>query len=414
MSRSRLLLCSCYGGMFGIAASVNVLPTCLSSISRTFELDHSQQGLLIGCIFWGYIIALFFAAPLTDKFGPRRFFYVAAVAQALGFALAATASNVIWLAAAITLAGIGGGILETMLTPVIVSLYPEKKTAANNMLHGFYAIGAVAVVMVAWYILGSFDNRDLTSGIETQNTVPTDNSLGWRLSFAAMLPIPLLYGLGFLICFRFRGLPISYPHSESFFGTAKRLWRWSFALFLFGLLCVGGSEISAAQWIPTYLETELNWTPETSAWGLLVFSLFMGFGRLASGPIADRVTPGGMLIMAGIISAICFLAMGTSQSGIFVLTQIAILGIFAGWMWPTSMVVVSEHFPSTGATMFALLAIAGNAGGILFPGLVGFVAKTADLRTAITSMAVVPLFVTLIFLLWWLWQKRCPAPQQTP
>ena len=49
--------------------------------------------------------------------------------------------TVIWIGALIT--GIGWGLVETVVNPLIASLYPEEKTAKLNTLHAWWPGGLV-------------------------------------------------------------------------------------------------------------------------------------------------------------------------------------------------------------------------------------------------------------------------------
>ena len=397
-SVSRLFLWSCYCAMLGIAAAVNVTPVCLSSISETFGLDYSQQGLLLGCTFWGFIVSLLIVAPLSDRFGPRPFFYSATFLQCVGFALFALASDVWALAAGAVLTGIGAGILETILTPVICESFPERRTSAVNSLHAFYALGAVAVILISRTIL-RFCEPSVSEDILALRNREWN---AWRWAYVAMILIPAAYGVGFWVCFRVRRIAVSYPHSESYAVTLRRLRRWGFVLFVVAILCGGGTELGTAQWLPSYLENAMAWSREDSAAGLMILSLAMGIGRILAGRVANFLSPVSMLILAGSVCACCLVAAGTVSSGMVAVTAFGVMGFFVGWMWPTIMALASETFPNTGASMFALLAVTGNAAGIVFPGAIGFTAEKLGLRIAMTSLSAVPCVLVFLFLIWWL------------
>ncbi len=389
---SRLLLWSCNAAMVGVAAAVNVTPVCLSSVAEKFGLDYSQQGILLGCTFWGFIIALFLVGPLSDRYGPRPFFYWSAFMQIGGFLLLAFAWNYPTLAFGATLAGLGAGILETLLTPVICETFPTRKTSAVNRLHSFYALGAVGIIL-------------LTSGILRWSGHNGDGQ-GWRWAYMAMLVVPITFGVGFFLCFRIYRIRVSYPHSESYMHTLKRLRCVWFFVFAGAMLCAGGTELGAAQWLPSYLEKVLSFSRETGAAGLLLLSLAMGLGRITGGWVANYLSAPAMLILAGVMCAGCLIAAGISSSGVLIIMIFLVFGFFVGWMWPTTMAIASEAFPHTGSTMFALLAVSGNGGGIVFPGAVGFLAERFDLRIAMSSLAVIPCVASTVFFLWRLRQHR--------
>ncbi len=61
-------------------------------------------------------------------------------------------------------------------------------------------------------------------------------------------------------------------------------------------------------------------------------------------------------------------------------------------MWPTTLGLTADRFPHGGATMFALLAAFGNAGGTMNM-VIGSVADWTNLHVALAMMAVCPMIM---------------------
>ena len=55
----------------------------------------------------------------------------------------------------------------------------------------------------------------------------------------------------------------------------------------------------------------------------------------------------------------------------------AVCGFSVGIMWPGTLSISSKKFPAGGTAMFALLAMAGDLGGSIGPGIVGRVTQMA-------------------------------------
>ena len=71
-------------------------------------------------------------------------------------------------------------------------------------------------------------------------------------------------------------------------------------------------------------------------------------------------------------------------------------------MWPGTISISSERFPEGGTAMFALLAMAGDLGGSIGPGIIGRVTQSAgdNIRAGIGVglLFPVPLFLILFIL----------------
>ena len=78
----------------------------------------------------------------------------------------------------------------------------------------------------------------------------------------------------------------------------------------------------------------------------------------------------------------------------FVAFASCILAGFAGSaLWPTTLAVTADRYPQGGATMFGALAALGNAGGILMPWVVGWIADLSNLRWGLAISALAPLLM---------------------
>jgi fucose permease len=67
-----------------------------------------------------------------------------------------------------------------------------------------------------------------------------------------------------------------------------------------------------------------------------------------------------------------------------------VVGLTGSFLWPTLLAVAADRFPEGGASMFGALAALGNAGGIVMPWLVGWIADRSDLSWGLAVSAVAP------------------------
>lgn len=79
-----------------------------------------------------------------------------------------------------------------------------------------------------------------------------------------------------------------------------------------------------------------------------------------------------------------------------------VCGFSVGIMWPGTISLSSEKFPAGGTAMFALLAMAGDLGGSIGPGIVGRVTQYAgdNIRIGMSIGLVFPIILlVLLFVL---------------
>src|ERR1700688_3108167 len=112
---------------------------------------HSAEmiGSVLGVPFLGYAFTIAIGSPLLDAIGMGVLLPMSGVLFIAGtliilFAgsLGGSVYTVIWSGAVVT--GIGWGLVETVITPLTTTLYPEDKTARLNTLHAWWPGGLIA------------------------------------------------------------------------------------------------------------------------------------------------------------------------------------------------------------------------------------------------------------------------------
>lgn len=371
----RRLILSSYISMIAIAVMVNLPPTCLTSIKGDFSLSDTRGGMLLSALFWGFALTIILTGPLADRFGVKPFLISASLLQTFGLLTSALSPLFQVLLFGAFLMGMGSGILEVLINPLICVLLPEDRTKAMNFCHAFYSIGAVLTVLLASLFLRM--------------------GLLWRHVYLFGIFPSFLFGLGYLTS------PIpEFPASEYKRSFGIGLIRHPiFILLLLAMLLGGGTELGAAQWIPAYLEEVFGLSRFGGAFGLVLFSVAMALGRMTMSGLSGRAHPMTVLRLASLSCVLLLALSALLRSGMSVMISFFLLGFFVSIFWPTVLARSSEIFPRGGATMFSLLSAAGNAGGMIFPALVGAIADRWSLRAGVGTLSLLPLMLILIFTL---------------
>lgn len=369
----RRLLLSSYISMIAIAVMVNVPPTCLTSIKKSFVLSETQGGMLLSSLFWGFALTIIITGPLADRFSMKFFFILASILQIVGLFISSISPIFQTMLIGAFLMGMGSGILEVLVNPLVCLIAPESKTRTINFCHAFYSIGAVLGVIFASLLLRI--------------------GFSWRHVYLFGIIPSILFGLGYLTS-SLPKLPSS-DYKKSF--GLKLIRQPIFLLFLFAMLLGGGTELGAAQWIPAYLEESLDFSRFGGAFGLVLFSTAMTFGRVTMSRISDKKNPMTILNASSIFCVLLLILSGLLQNRFWVMFFFFLLGFFVSIFWPTIVAHSSDTFSKGGATMYSFLAMAGNAGGMIFPALVGMIADKWSLSKGIGSIAVLPFLLLLSF-----------------
>ncbi len=369
----------CYGAMMALAIGLNLLPVFLTHLSERFGgasgLAAEQLGRLGAAGFFGLVIGIVITGPLADRWGAKPFAQLGnglIAVSLLGLAFAPTYEM---LAIGLVVLGLGAGILDMVLSPVVAALNPERRAAAMNWLHSYYCVGAVVTILVG--------------------TVLLRLGFGWRMACLALAPLPLLLIIGFA--------PRAFP-SMAVEGTRTRvrdlLRRGWFLLALAAIFLGGATELGMAQWLPAYVETSLGFPAWIGGTSLLLFSVAMALGRMVVGAAGTRWNPYTIMALSCATSVVLFLAASFFPEDRVALVACILAGFTGSCLWPTMLAVTADRYPQGGASMFALLAAFGNAGGIAMPWLVGWVADRKDLHWGLATSALAPLgMLALVVLL---------------
>ena len=147
--KSRLFIAGALAlAMSGINASLRA--NTAAGLQRIFldpiDKAHSAEMIasLLGLPFLGYAVTIAVGSPLLDYLGMGRLLPLSGVLFSAGMFTMMFAGNlasgsgvydVLWAGALIT--GIGWGLVETVVNPMIAPLYPDEKTGKLNAIHAW-------------------------------------------------------------------------------------------------------------------------------------------------------------------------------------------------------------------------------------------------------------------------------------
>lgn len=133
-----------------------------------------------------------------------------------------------------------------------------------------------------------------------------------------------------------------------------------------------------------------------------MFAVTMGISRVIFGKYGDRMDLMKFMVGSGFLCVVCYLLTSLSANPLAGLIGCILCGFSVGIMWPGTISISSEKFPAGGTAMFALLAMAGDLGGSLGPGIVGHVMQYAgdNIRAGMGVGLVFPIILlVMLFIL---------------
>ena len=338
---SALALC-----MAGINAAIRA--NTAGDLQRIFldPLDpvHSAQMIagVLGVPFLGFALTIAIGSPLLDYIGMRILLPLAGVCFSAGMLLILSAGHLssgvgvyhlIYLGAVV--AGIGWGLVETVVNPLIASLYPANKTARLNAVH-------------AWWPGGLVIGGLLGVGM-------TKIGFGWEAKLiVAMVPAVALI----IACTGLRFPPTERAAAGV---SMKEMFRELKSPLFFVLFCsmflTAASELAPGQWV----DLALSRTVHMPGILLLVYvSGLMFLMRHFAGALGKKLSPTEVLWVSCLLAAIGLFALSFANSPVTGLLAATIWGTGVCYMWPTMLATASERFPRGGALLMGLMGTAGT------------------------------------------------------
>lgn len=346
-----------YTGMFVQAMIINLTPLLFIPLREQLGLTYEQVGRLILVNFLTQMAVDLLCTFFADRVKLKLLLLLANLLSVIGLWVFATAPLVGGDAYSLLMGGtilfsVGCGLLEVLLSPIINALPGEDKAARMAMLHSFYPIGKVAVILVTGAGLLFFGAENWP----------------WLLVFWSL--IPLLNTLGFLLV-----VPPPLAKESAAMGVGALVLIPEYLVLLLVMGFAGAAEVTVAQWASAYLEQVLGVSKGVA--DLVGFGLFaagMVAGRLGVGFRKDAINLYRIMGWSAAFSSVAYLLLALSPWAWLSLLACFPAGVFVSMLWPGTISLAAARFPLAGASMFALLAAAGDAGGGFMPWAVGVVA----------------------------------------
>ena len=334
----------------------NLSPLFFVLFQNKFGISYSLISALILCNFVTQVITDMLSVKYVDRIGYRKSAVIAHALAFLGLVMQGTLPNVlpapyVGLVLATIVNGVGGGLIEVIISPIVDSCPGDAKASAMSLLHSFYCWGQVGVVLITTLLL---------------------RLIGEDLWFI----IPILWSLLPLYnLFRFLKVPLMPTVPEEEKTPLKTLFTSKiFLVALLLMLCAGASELAMSQWSSLFAERALGVTKVIGdLLGPCLFAVFMGIGRTIYGVWGEKIHLTGAMVFCAALCILCYLGTALFENPGLSLLSCALCGFSVSLMWPGTFSLTSAAYPKGGTAMFGILAVLGDVGCSVGPALMGAV-----------------------------------------
>lgn len=359
---------ACYRGYITQGIVNNLSPLFFVLFQNKFGISYSLISALILCNFVTQVITDMLSVKYVDRIGYRKSAVIAHALAFSGLVMQGTLPNVlpapyVGLVLATIVNGVGGGLIEVIISPIVDSCPGDAKASAMSLLHSFYCWGQVGVVLITTLLL---------------------RLIGEDLWFI----IPILWSLLPLYnLFRFLKVPLTPTVPEEEKTPLKTLFTSKiFLVALLLMLCAGASELAMSQWSSLFAERALGVTKVIGdLLGPCLFAVFMGIGRTIYGVWGEKIHLTGAMVFCAALCILCYLGTALFENPWLSLLSCALCGFSVSLMWPGTFSLTSAAYPKGGTAMFGILAVLGDVGCSVGPALMGAVSGAVSGNANITA-----------------------------
>lgn len=383
-SKYQKTLIACYLGFITQAITANFAPLLFLTFHRTYQISLGRIAFISTAFFFTQLLVDLFCAKYVDRIGYRRSVIASEVFSAAGliglaFLPSLLPDPYVGILISVIIYAMGSGLIEVLVSPIVEACPFDNKKSVMSLLHSFYCWGSVGVILLSTIFFAIF-------GIEN-----------WRILACIWALIPLYNTFNFISC------PIESLTEEGEGLSIRQLCHIPiFWIALILMVCAGASEISMAQWASAYVESALGISKSIGdIIGPCLFAVMMGMSRSFYGKYGENIDLMKFMIGSGALCLVCYLLSALAPLPFLNLVGCAVCGFSVGIMWPGTISIASKKIPLGGTAMFALLAMAGDLGGSVGPGIVGFVTQNANdnLKVGMLAGCVFPTVLVLSVLL---------------
>ncbi len=244
---------------------------------------------------------------------------------------------------------VAAGLCEVLISPTIAAIPSKTPDKDMSLLHSLYGYGLVFVVIISTLFLWVFGNKN------------------WMYLTLIWACLPIIASILFFTS-PMPEIPVSHNESKN----TKNTRTFGLALCTICIFLGGATENTMTNWISGFAESALK-IPKVAGdiFGMALFAGLLAVSRTLYAKFGKNILKVLTIGMVG--AAVCYLVAGFSSVVFVSFISCVLVGIFSSMLWPGTLILMEEKFPSCGVAAYALMAAGGDLGGSIAPQLLGIV-----------------------------------------
>jgi MFS family permease len=349
---------------FFVAVGFGIIVPAIPLFTRSFGVSNAAVGLIISLFAFTRFASGLISGRLVDRFGERTIFTVGIMMVSISVGLSGLAQSYSQLLFFRAAGGLGSSMFSVAASSVILrSVSDAQRGHAQSVYNGSFLVGSIAGPAIGGALTvislrAPFFVYAVTlfiSGIIALVFFTSDHLQAPKKSDGKVAAMSLRDALS-LRGYRY-ALIITFVASWVLFGVRTSI-------------------------LPLFITEELKSTATVVGLGFTVSAVIQGALILRAGRISDERGRRFILIMGSSISMVGVVIMILTVNPAMYFITMAIIGIGNAFLAAAPATVVGDLLEGKGGQVIALFQMAGDAGMIVGPIVVGFVADHYGYRSA--------------------------------
>ena len=348
--------------------------------AKSFGVNNAAIGLMVSAFAITRFASGLISGTMVDKFGERKVFSTGVFMVSLFTFLAGVAQNYEQLLFFRAAGGLGSSMFSVAASSVIMrSVSDDQRGHAQSIYQGSFIVGGMAGPAIGGLL----------------------SVISLRAPFFVYSVLLFCSGLVALFFLKGDSIGAKVKNSESDGATTIREalamppYRIALVLAFIGTWVFFGMRASI---LPVFVTEELNSTTAVVGYGFALSAIVQGAILLKAGRFSDRRGRRAASILGANIVFVGVLVLTFAVNAWMFLLSMMILGLGGAFLSTTPASIVGDIIKGKGGKVIAIFQMAGDAGMIFGPIIIGWISDLYSYRTAFGVSAVI--FTAVLFLVY--------------
>ncbi len=349
---------------FFVAVGFGIIVPAIPLFARSFGVSNAAVGLIISLFALSRFASGLFSGKLVDKFGERTVFAVGVAFVALSVGACGIAQSYNQLLFFRAAGGLGSSMFSVAASSVILrSVTDAQRGHAQSVYNGSFLLGAIAGPAIG----GGLAAISLRAPFFVYAiALSAAGIVGFFFFTSEHLQAPK----------KSEGKKASMSLKDAF---ALKGYRYALVITFVASWVIFGVRTSI---LPLFITEQLKSTAAVVGWGFTISAVIQGTLILRAGRISDERGRRFVLIVGTTVALIGIIIMTATLNPLMFFISMAIIGLGNAFLASAPATIVGDLIEGKGGQVIAVFQMAGDAGMIVGPVVVGFVADHYGYRAA--------------------------------